>query len=40
MIPVSKAVTDEANTDTATLTNLASSLANDIAQEIRILEGA
>ncbi|PQQ23690.1 hypothetical protein [Photorhabdus hindustanensis] len=40
MIPVSKAVTSEADTDTATLTNLASSLASDIAQEIRILEGA
>ncbi|KER01060.1 hypothetical protein [Photorhabdus temperata] len=40
MIPVGKAVTDEADTDTVTLTNLASSLASDLAQEIRILEGA
>ncbi|MGV8002494.1 hypothetical protein QPK14_18795 [Photorhabdus temperata subsp. temperata] len=39
MIPVGKAVTDEADTDTATLTDLASRLAGDLAQEIRILEG-
>ncbi len=45
MVPVSKAVTDRDdvadrdNTDTATLIDLASRLAGDLAQEIRILEG-
>ncbi|RAW90996.1 MULTISPECIES: hypothetical protein, partial [unclassified Photorhabdus] len=40
MVPVSKAVTDKADTGTATLADLAHKLANDLAQEIRILEGA
>ncbi|MGV7962005.1 hypothetical protein QPK13_13130 [Photorhabdus tasmaniensis] len=39
MMPVSKAVIDEADTDIITLTNLALKLVNDLTQEIRILEG-